>query len=324
MEIFRPAGRATQITFPIKDLEGRIRTGATSLDSEWVAWADTAGPLAQGNPGFADMAGEAAQLGTTGVYTLPVAATELPAASPYVMIRIISANAATQYVLIRTASAYANVTGISGTDIASPVTGGYMPIDVKQSIALAAPADNSIEKSLARSYMAATHYINAAITSRIALSDTVTLVTPTDNTVDKALARMYMFATNYGDASISSRLAPVVSGRTVDVDASGGVEVGSFQTGAITNLAFAANAIEAAGVAVDVGSEFADALIGRNIRGGSSIGRRVYEAIAWLRNHSNILAGTLTVYREDDSTTEWTAVVATQAVSAIVTDIDPA
>ena len=231
------------------------------------------------------MTGEASELGTTGVYTLSVAAGELPTASPYVMIRVQSANAATQYVLIRTASSYANVTGISGTDIASPVTGGYMPIDVKQSIALVAPADNSIEKSLARSYM---------------------------------------FATHYGDASISSRLAPVVSGRTVDVDASGGVEVGSFQTGAITNLAFAANAIEAAGVAVDVGSEFADALIGRNIRGGSSIGRRVYEAIAWLRNHSNILAGTLTVYREDDSTTEWTAVVATQAVSAIVTDIDPA
>ena len=431
MELFRPAARATIISFPIKDLEGRIRTGATSLDSEWIAWADTAGPTAAGNPGWADMAGESAEIGTTGTYTLAVAAAELPAASPYVMIRVISGNAATQYVLIRTASTYANITGINGTNIAAPVTAGYMPVDVQQTISLSAPADNSIAKALARSYMAATHYIDAAITSRPTAAaaadaiwdEVITSGHTTDNTAGLMASRLYhatpyvssatmadvvwdeaiadhvadntfgkgaqrlyyatpftaltigtvstvsaiaanavsasalaadavaeiadgvwdevilsghttdntagllaqrlYHATDYLNAAVTSRLAPTTAARTLDVDASGGAEVGSFQTGAITAAAFAANALEAAGIAVDVGSEFADAFLGRTIRGGTSTGRRVYEALQFLRNRVNLAAGTLTIYESDDTTSAWTAVVATEAVTAIITDINP-
>lgn len=44
---------------------------------------------------------------------------------------------------------------------------------------------------------------------------------------------------------------PTVSGRSLDVDASGGVEVGSFQTGSLTSAAFAAGAIDAAAIATD-------------------------------------------------------------------------
>lgn len=44
---------------------------------------------------------------------------------------------------------------------------------------------------------------------------------------------------------------PTTSGRSMDVDASGGVEVGSFQTGAITASAFTAGAIDAAAIAAD-------------------------------------------------------------------------
>lgn len=46
-------------------------------------------------------------------------------------------------------------------------------------------------------------------------------------------------------------LNPTTPGRTADVDANGGVEVGSFQAGAITNAAFAAGAIDAAAIAAD-------------------------------------------------------------------------
>src|SRR3972149_3934882 len=42
---------------------------------------------------------------------------------------------------------------------------------------------------------------------------------------------------------------PNTSGRGMDIDASGGAEVGSFQTGAITAGAFAAGAIDAAAIA---------------------------------------------------------------------------
>lgn len=44
---------------------------------------------------------------------------------------------------------------------------------------------------------------------------------------------------------------PTTSGRSLDVDASGGVEVGSFQTGAITSGAYATAAITAAAIAAD-------------------------------------------------------------------------
>lgn len=44
---------------------------------------------------------------------------------------------------------------------------------------------------------------------------------------------------------------PNTSGRGMDIDASGGVEVGSFQTGAITTAAFTAGAINAAAIAAD-------------------------------------------------------------------------
>jgi hypothetical protein len=53
---------------------------------------------------------------------------------------------------------------------------------------------------------------------------------------------------------------PTTTGRSIDVDASGGVEVGSFQAGAITAAAHAAGAIDAAALAADAGTEIATAV----------------------------------------------------------------
>lgn len=53
---------------------------------------------------------------------------------------------------------------------------------------------------------------------------------------------------------------PVTSGRGIDVDASGGVEVGSFQAGAITAAAIATGAIDADALAADAGTEIATAV----------------------------------------------------------------
>ena len=57
---------------------------------------------------------------------------------------------------------------------------------------------------------------------------------------------------------------PTTSGRSMDVDASGGVEVGSFQAGAIGAAAFAAGAIDNAAIAADAigASEIAADAIG--------------------------------------------------------------
>lgn len=70
--------------------------------------------------------------------------------------------------------------------------------------------------------------------------------------------------------------------------------------------------------------ENADALLGRNVSGGSSTGRTVKQALHVLRNKSAVAAGTLTVYDTDDTTSSWTATVSSDAAADPITGIDPA
>lgn len=77
-------------------------------------------------------------------------------------------------------------------------------------------------------------------------------------------------------------------------------------------------AIEAGGAA-----EMADKLLGRSIAGGADGGRTVTQALRALRNRWTIVAGTLTVFQENDTTADWTAVVTTTAGDPI-TEVDPA
>lgn len=69
--------------------------------------------------------------------------------------------------------------------------------------------------------------------------------------------------------------------------------------------------------------ENADALLGRNVSGGSSTGRTVKQALHVLRNKSAVAAGTLTVYDIDDTTSSWTAAVSSDAAADPITGIDP-
>lgn len=126
---------------------------------------------------------------------------------------------------------------------------------------------------------------------------------------------------------------PNVSGRGMDVDAGGGVELGAVQTGAIGAAAFAAGAVDAAAIAAnaigaselaqDAAQEIADEMLNRNLAGGGSGGtRNVRNALRALRNKTSIAAGTLTVTEEDDTTSAWTAAVTTAAGNPI-SSIDP-
>lgn len=71
------------------------------------------------------------------------------------------------------------------------------------------------------------------------------------------------------------------------------------------------------------GDQAADALLGRNVAGGSSAGRLVKDCFRFIRNRKAIAAGTMTVYQEDDTTSAWTAVVTTAAGNPI-SEVDPA
>lgn len=71
-------------------------------------------------------------------------------------------------------------------------------------------------------------------------------------------------------------------------------------------------------------TSIADAMLGRNIKGGSSTGRLVSDAYAFIRNRWVIAAGTLTVYDTDDTTILWTAAVTGTAGADPITGTDPA
>jgi hypothetical protein len=67
----------------------------------------------------------------------------------------------------------------------------------------------------------------------------------------------------------------------------------------------------------------ADKLLGRALQGGTDGGRTVRQALRRLRNRTRVNAGTLTVYAENDSSSDWTAAVTTSSTADPVTEIDP-
>lgn len=89
--------------------------------------------------------------------------------------------------------------------------------------------------------------------------------------------------------------------------------VGTIQTDVIDAVALADSGL----------AEIADKILGRNIAGGADGGRDVTSALRRIRNRNRIVGSTLTVYEEDDATTDHTAVVTTGAGNPI-TEIDPA
>jgi hypothetical protein len=70
-------------------------------------------------------------------------------------------------------------------------------------------------------------------------------------------------------------------------------------------------------------AQIVDKLLGRSLAGGADGGRTVQDALRASRNKTQIAAGTLTVYQEDDATPAWTAAVTT-APGNPLTSVDPA
>lgn len=66
-----------------------------------------------------------------------------------------------------------------------------------------------------------------------------------------------------------------------------------------------------------------DALLNRNVAGGSSTGRLVKEALYALRNKTSISSTTLQVWNNDDSAIVWSASLSSDAAAIPITGIDP-
>lgn len=75
-------------------------------------------------------------------------------------------------------------------------------------------------------------------------------------------------------------------------------------------------------------ASIADAILDRDMSTGTDSGsttvRTARQALRFLRNKWAIAAGTLTVYKEDDATSSWTAVVTTDAAASPIVSNDPA
>ncbi len=75
-------------------------------------------------------------------------------------------------------------------------------------------------------------------------------------------------------------------------------------------------------------TQFADAFLDRDMSIGTDSGsttvRTPRQAFRFLRNKWDLAAGTLTVKKEDDSTTSWTAAVSTDAAAIPIIGSDPA
>lgn len=105
------------------------------------------------------------------------------------------------------------------------------------------------------------------------------------------------------------------------------ITAAGINTAAFTSAKFAAGAIDAAALATDAGNEIADAILDRDMSTGTDSGsttvRTPRQALRALRNKASIAGGTLTVTKEDDATSSWTAAVTTTAGDPI-SAIDPA
>lgn len=108
---------------------------------------------------------------------------------------------------------------------------------------------------------------------------------------------------------------PTVSGRSIDVDVSGGVEMGTAAVGSIGVAAMTAGAL----------NEQADAILDRNMATGTDSGsptvRTPRQALRMLRNKVDLPNGK--VKKEDDTTDSWTF-TSTTAPGDPITTIDPA
>lgn len=106
------------------------------------------------------------------------------------------------------------------------------------------------------------------------------------------------------------------------------VHADEITAGLITATAVATGAIDADALATDAVTEIADGILNRDMSTGTDSGsatvRTVRQALRFLRNKWTLVAGTLTVLKEDDTTTSWTGTVGTDGAANPVVSVDPA
>jgi hypothetical protein len=133
---------------------------------------------------------------------------------------------------------------------------------------------------------------------------------PTKTEMDAAIAG--------GDDAVLARLG-TPAGASVSAD------IAAVKAETASILEDTGTTIPAAIDAVPTATENADALLNRDMSAVSdTTARSPLNALRALRNKSGIADGTYTVYKEDDTTSAWTAAVTSEASAEPITEMDPA
>lgn len=126
-------------------------------------------------------------------------------------------------------------------------------------------------------------------------------------------------------------LEPTTAGRKLDVSTGGEGGLDWANIGSpTTTVALTGTSIAASPATLSAGERnaVADALLDRNMATGTDSGsptvRTPRQALRVLRNKVEIAATTVTIYKEDDSTSSWTGVATLNSSAVPVTAIDPA
>jgi hypothetical protein len=128
--------------------------------------------------------------------------------------------------------------------------------------------------------------------------------------------------------SVTGNVGGNVVGSVASVTAGVTVTTNNDKTGYALTAAYdlaktASQAGDAMALTAGERNSTADALLARNVSGGSSAGRTVKQALHFLRNKFVIAGGTMTVYDTDDTTSSWTSAITTTAGDPVSTS-DPA
>lgn len=302
---------AYRVTFPILDADGDLVTGATGLDSE----------VSKDGGTFADCTNEATEIATSsGIYYLDLTSTEMNADCVAIIVKTTSTGAKTTPIILYPEEAgdiRVNVTAYNGT--AGTFSGGRPEVNVSH-ISGSAVSTSTAQIGVNVIQAAGTAWGSGAITAASIAADAITAAKIADGAIDSATfaAGAINAAAIAADAITDAKVASDVTIASVTGS------VGSVTGNVGGNVLGTVSGVTPAAVAdIPTAVQNADALLGRNVAGGSSTGRTVKEALYVLRNKTDISAGTLTVYSTDDTTPAFTASVTTTAGNPI-SQIDPA
>lgn len=155
------------------------------------------------------------------------------------------------------------------------------------------------------------------------------------NAVDTTSAQLGVRLVNIGASAVNTTSAQLgvnlvnISGAAVtSASAQIGANVVSIASGAVTSTAFTTDAIGSTQLAATAVVKISDGLLDRDMSVGADSGtttvRTVRQALRFLRNKWSIAAGTLTICKEDDTATSWTAAVTTDSTALPIVTNDPA